>query len=112
MIISIIFAILGAVMLFFGARILITGKLGKYEDAKIAKYSKKGARVYRLMNVFLYMVVGVFMIAEAVIDFLQFQNILQNTLTLKIVLFAIVLVVIVVYLVVASKCKNMTDDEQ
>lgn len=111
MILSILFAVLGLVMIFFGARILFTGKLGKGEEAKIANYSNKGAKVYKLMNVLLYFVVGLFLIGECILDVLQMQKVIEDNFPIKIVLFAIILVMVVVYFVVASKCKNMTDDE-
>ena len=51
MIMSIAFGVLGIGLIIFGIKILLTGSLTKSEEAKIASYSKKGARTYKLLNV-------------------------------------------------------------
>ena len=51
MIMSIVFGVLGVGLIIFGIKILLTGTLTKSEEAKIASYSKKGARTYKLINV-------------------------------------------------------------
>ena len=38
-------------------------------------------------------------------------KVIEDNFPIKIVLFAIILIMVVIYFVVASKCKNMTDDE-
>ena len=111
MIMSIAFGVFGAVLIILGIKILLTGKLTKGEEAKIASYSKKGARTYKLLNVVLNIVVGLFLIGECIIDFLEFQKVLDDTFLIKAILFGVIIIMIVVYFIVASKCKKMTDDE-
>ena len=111
MILSIGFGVLGVGLIIFGIKILLTGALTKSEEAKIASYSKKGARTYKLINVVMYIVTGLFLIGEAIVDFLEFQKILNDTLWIKVVLFGVIIIMVVVYFIVASKCKKMTDDE-
>lgn len=111
MIMSIAFGVFGIGLIIFGIKILLTGTLTKGEEAKIASYSKKGARTYKLINVLMYIVVGLFLIGECILDVLQMQKVIEDNFPIKIVLFAIILVMVVIYFVVASKCKNMTDDE-
>lgn len=111
MIMSIGFGILGVGLIIFGIKILLTGKLTKGEEAKIASYSKKGARTYKLINVVLNIVVGLFLIGDAIVDFLEFRKVLDDTLWIKLILFGVIIIMVVVYFIVASKCKKMTDDE-
>ena len=111
MIMSIVFGVLGVGLIIFGIKILLTGALTKSEEAKIASYSKKGARTYKLINVVMYIVVGLFLIGECIIDFLEFQKVLDDTLWIKLILFGVIILMVVVYFIVASKCKKMTDDE-
>lgn len=111
MIMSIAFGVFGVGLIILGIKILLTGKLTKGEEAKIASYSKKGARTYKLLNVVLNIVVGLFLIGECIIDFLEFQKVLDDTFWIKAILFGVIILMIVVYFIVASKCKKMTDDE-
>ena len=111
MIMSIAFGILGVGLIILGIKILLTGKLTKGEEAKIASYSKKGARTYKLLNVVLNIVVGLFLIGEAIVDFLVFQKVLDDSFWIKAIMFGVIILLIVVYFIVASKCKKMTDDE-
>ena len=111
MIMSIAFGVFGIVLIILGIKILLTGKLTKGEEAKIASYSKKGARTYKLLNVVLNIVVGLFLIGECIIDFLEFQKVLDDTFWIKAILFGVIILMVVVYFIVASKCKKMTDDE-
>ena len=108
---SIGFGILGVGLIIFGIKILLTGTLTKSEEAKIASYSKKGARTYKLINVVMYIVAGLFLIGEAIVDFLEFQKILNDIFWIKAILFGAIIIMVVVYFIVASKCKKMTDDE-
>lgn len=111
MIMSIGFGILGVGLIIFGIKILLTGTLTKSEEAKIASYSKKGARTYKLINVVMYIVAGLFLIGEAIVDFLEFQKILNDIFWIKAIMFGAIIIMVVVYFIVASKCKKMTDDE-
>ena len=111
MIMSIAFGVFGIVLIILGIKILLTGKLTKGEEAKIASYSKKGARTYKLLNVVLNIVVGLFLIGEAIVDFLEFQKILNDIFWIKAIMFGVIIIMVVVYFIVASKCKKMTDDE-
>ena len=111
MIMSIAFGVLGIGLIIFGIKILLTGKLTKGEEAKIASYSKKGARTYKLLNVALNIIVGLFLIGECIIDILEFQKILDDPFWIKAILFGVIILMVVVYFIVASKCKKMTDDE-
>ena len=108
---SIAFGVLGVGLIILGIRILLTGKLTKGEEAKIASYSKKGARTYKLINVVLNIVVGLFLIGECIIDFLEFQKVLDDPFWIKAILFGVIILIVVIYFIVASKCKKMTDDE-
>ena len=110
MIMSIAFGVLGVGLIILGIKILLTGKLTKGEEAKIASYSKKGARTYKLLNVVLNIVVGLFLIGEAIVDFLVFQKVLDDTFWIKAILFGVIILIIVVYFIVSSKFKKMTDD--
>ena len=111
MIMSIAFGVLGIGLIIFGIKILLTGTLTKSEEAKIASYSKKGARAYKLINVVLNIVVGLFLIGECIVDFLEFQKIIGDAFGIKAIMFGVIIVMVVIYFIVASKCKNMTDDE-
>ena len=111
MIMSIGFGILGVGLIIFGIKILLTGKLTKGEEAKIASYSKKGARTYKLINVVMNIVVGLFLIGECIVDFLEHQKVIDDSFLLKAIMFGVIILIIVVYFIVASKCKKMTDDE-
>ena len=111
MIMSIAFGVFGIVLIILGIKILLTGKLTKGEEAKIASYSKKGARTYKLINVVLNIVVGLFLIGECIIDLLEFQKVLDDTFWIKAILYGVIILMVVVYFIVASKCKKMTDDE-
>ena len=111
MIMSIAFGVLGIGLIILGIKILLTGKLTKGEEAKIASYSKKGARTYKLLNVALNIIVGLFLIGECIIDILEFQKILDDPFWIKAILFGVIILMVVVYFIVASKCKKMTDNE-
>ena len=111
MIMSIAFGILGVGLIILGIKILLTGKLTKGEEAKIASYSKKGARTYKLINVVLNIVVGLFLIGECIVDFLEFQKVLDDAFGIKAIMFGVIIIIVIIYFVVASKCKKMTDDE-
>ena len=111
MIMSIAFGVLGIGLIIFVIKSLLTGKLTKGEEAKIASYSKKGARTYKLINVVLNIVVGLFLIGECIVDFLEFQKILNDSFLIKMIMFGVIIIMVVVYFIVASKCKKMTDDE-
>ena len=111
MIMSIAFGVFGVGLIIFGIKILLTGKLTKGEEAKIASYSKKGARTYKLINVVLNIVVGLFLIGECIIDFLEFQKVLDDAFGIKAIMFGVIIIIVIIYFVVASKCKKMTDDE-
>ncbi len=111
MIMSIAFGVFGIVLIILGIKILLTGKLTKGEEAKIASYSKKGARTYKLINVVLNIVVGLFLIGECIVDFLEFQKVLDDAFGIKAIMFGVIIIIVIIYFVVASKCKKMTDDE-
>ena len=108
---SIAFGVFGIVLIILGIKILLTGKLTKGEEAKIASYSKKGARTYKLINVVLNIVVGLFLIGECIVDFLEFQKVLDDAFGIKAIMFGVIIIIVIIYFVVASKCKKMTDDE-
>ena len=111
MIMSIAFGVFGVGLIIFGIKILLTGTLTKGEEAKIASYSKKGARTYKLINVVLNIVVGLFLIGECIIDLLEFQKVLDDAFGIKAIMFGVIIIIVIIYFVVASKCKKMTDDE-
>ena len=111
MIMSIAFGVFGIGLIIFGIKILLTGTLTKGEEAKIASYSKKGARTYKLINVVLNIVVGLFLIGECIVDFLEFQKVLDDAFGIKAIMFGVIIIIVIIYFVVASKCKKMTDDE-
>lgn len=111
MIMSIAFGVFGVGLIIFGIKILLTGTLTKGEEAKIASYSKKGARTYKLINVVLNIVVGLFLIGECIVDFLEFQKVLDDAFGIKAIMFGVIIIIVIIYFVVASKCKKMTDDE-
>lgn len=111
MIMSIAFGVFGVGLIILGIKILLTGKLTKGEEAKIASYSKKGARTYKLINVVLNIVVGLFLIGECIVDFLEFQKVLDDAFWIKAIMFGVIIIIVIIYFVVASKCKKMTDDE-
>ena len=111
MIMSIAFGVFGVGLIILGIKILLTGKLTKGEEAKIASYSKKGARTYKLINVVLNIVVGLFLIGECIVDFLEFQKVLDDAFGIKAIMFGVIIIIVIIYFVVASKCKKMTDDE-
>lgn len=111
MIMSIVFGVFGVVLIILGIKILLTGTLSKSEEAKIASYSKKGARTYKLINVVMDIVVGLFLIGECIVDFLEFQKIISDSFLIKAIMFGVIIVMLIVYFVVASQCKKMTDDE-
>ena len=111
MIMSIAFGVFGIVLIILGIKILLTGKLTKGEEAKIASYSKKSARTYKLINVVLNIVVGLFLIGECIVDFLEFQKVLDDAFGIKAIMFGVIIIIVIIYFVVASKCKKMTDDE-
>ena len=111
MIMSIAFGVFGIGLIIFGIKILLTGTLTKSEEAKIASYSKKGARAYKLINVVMYIVTGLFLIGDAIVDFLEYQKILNDGFWIKAILFGAIIIMVLVYFIVASKCKKMTDDE-
>ena len=111
MIMSIAFGVFGVGLIILGIKLLLTGKLTKGEEAKIASYSKKGARTYKLINVVLNIVVGLFLIGECIVDFLEFQKVLDDAFGIKAIMFGVIIIIVIIYFVVASKCKKMTDDE-
>lgn len=111
MIMSIAFGVFGVGLIILGIKILLTGTLTKGEEAKIASYSKKGARTYKLINVLMYIVVGLFLIGECIVDFLEFQKVLDDAFGIKAIMFGVIIIIVIIYFVVASKCKKMTDDE-
>ena len=111
MVMSIAFGVLGIVLIIFGIRILLTGRLTKGEEAKIASYSKKGARTYKLINVVMYVVVGLFLIGQSIVDLLKYQKVIDDNFWIKLIMFGFIVIMVVVYFIVASKCKKMTDDE-
>ena len=111
MVMSIVFGVLGVGLIIFGIKILLTGTLTKSEEAKIASYSKKGARTYKLINVVMYIVTGLFLIGECIADFLEFQKILNDVFWIKVTLFGAIILMVIIYFIVASKCKKMTDNE-
>ena len=111
MIMSIAFGVFGIVLIILGIKILLTGKLTKGEEAKIASYSKKGARTYKLINVVLNIVVGLFLIGECIVDFLEFQKVLDDAFGIKAIMFGVIIIIVIIYFVVASKGKKMTDAE-
>lgn len=111
MIQSIAFGILGFVLIILGIKVLLTGTLTKSEEAKIASYSQKGARTYKLINVVMDIVAGLFLIGECIVDFLEYQKIINDAFWLKAIMFGAIIIMVIIYFVVASKCKKMTDDE-
>ena len=108
---SIVFGVLGVGLIIFGIKILLTGTLTKSEEAKIASYSKKGARTYKLINVVMYIVVGLFLIGECIVDFLAIQKIINDSFLIKMIMFGVIFLMVIIYFIVASKCKKMTDNE-
>ena len=111
MIMSIAFGVFGVGLIIFGIKILLTGRLTKGEEAKIASYSKKGARTYKLINVVMYVVVGLFLIGQSIVDFLKYQKVIDDNFWIKLIMFGFIVIMVAVYFIVAAKCKKMTDDE-
>jgi phage shock protein PspC (stress-responsive transcriptional regulator) len=59
----------------------------------------------------MYIVTGLFLIGECIADFLEFQKILNDVFWIKVILFGAIILMVIVYFIVASKCKKMTDNE-
>ncbi|MBQ6387340.1 MAG: hypothetical protein IJH96_01810 [Ruminococcus sp.] len=106
---SIVMIALGIYTIFYGAKIIFTGKVSKKEEAKISAYSQKGARTYKLLNAGLSIVVGLCIIAQSIINILETQGILSDTFIYLMIPWVIILIAIVVYFIVAAQCKNMKD---
>lgn len=110
MIFSLVFAALGVFCIFYGLRILLTGKLSKSEEAKISSYSNKGARAYKLINAVISIVIGLCIFVESIIQILEVQKMLADTFIFKAVIWGVIIAMIIVYFVVAVRCKKMTDE--
>lgn len=111
MILTIIYALLGAYCIFTGVKTLITGKLSAGEEAKLVNYSKKGARTYKLLNVVFSFIAGLCVLGISILKLLEMQKILEDIFVYRMVLLGIVVVLVVVFFIMQSRCKKMTDDE-
>lgn len=111
MIFDIILAAVGLYSIFNGVKIIITGKLTAREEDRLKDYSKKGARTYKLVYSIVEIISGLLIIGLGVINILEAQNIMEETLLYRIILIGVILVLVGVLLFAKSKCKKMTDDE-
>ena len=111
MIFDIIIAVVGLYSIFNGVKILITGKLTAREEDRLKNFSKKGARTYKLVYSVVEIIAGLLIIGLGVMNILEAQKIMEDTLLYRIILIGVVLVLVGVLLFSKSKCKKMTDDE-
>lgn len=111
MLMAIVFAALGAYCIFYGTKLMVTGRLTAKEEERLSDFSKKGARIYKLVFAVLSIIAGLIMIGEGAVQYLEEQKILANALLVKIILFVFLIALVVVYFVTVSKCRNIPDDE-
>ncbi len=108
---SIVYAFMGVFAIFYGVKIFLTGKVSASEERKIADYSNKGARTYKLINAVLSILAGLCITGQGVLRVLENQKIVEDTFPFRVVIWGILIVMVIVYFIIAAKCKNMTDDE-
>lgn len=78
---------------------------------KIAGYSNKGARSFRLISAITYLIGGVLVIGFGVLELLVAQKILADEIIFKLLFLAVAILIVVVVLIANARCKKMTDDE-
>ncbi len=102
---------IGVYCIFSGVKTLLTGKLSASEEKKIAGYSNKGARSFRLISAVTYLIGGVLVIGFGVLELLVAQKILADEIIFKLLFLAVAILIVVVVLIANARCKKMTDDE-
>lgn len=108
---AIVSALIGIYCIFSGVRTILTGKVSASEEKQIAAYSQKGARSFRLVSAVSNIIGGLLVIGCAVVEFLEAQKIIPESIMYKIIFLAVVLIMVGVTFFAQAKCKKMTDDE-
>lgn len=107
MVFSIVYGLLGIYVIFTGFRTIMTGKLSASEEKRMAEFTEKAAKTYKLTNAVISILIGLLMIALAVIEILLDQKIIEGDKTVFTLIFlgsALILGLVVMF--VWFKCKK------
>ena len=108
----IISAILGVYMIFTGFRLIATGKLSAGEERGLANFTEKAKKTYKLTYSVISILVGLLMIAQAVIRILSEQKIMPEIPALRITIWCTMVALLVVLFIVWFKCKKDSKNDK
>ena len=112
MIFMIIYAVLGGFSIFSGIRIIVTGKLAGNEEKKLADFTEKSARTYKLVYSIFYIVIGLLFFGLGTVNLLESMHILEDTLPYTIGFIVAVLAIIGVLGLTWYKCKKESEKDE
>ena len=99
---QIMLGVLGIFGIGRGLVVLLTGKLGERETARLRNFSETGVRRYKLLSAFSNIVGGAIVVVASAIS--MFTQVDRNLY--RIVLLAILAVMVVAYVLIWNSCKN------
>ena len=111
MILGIITSILGVYCVFMGIKTILTGSLTINEEKRLEGFSKKGARIYKLLYAAMNIISGLIVISFGVLKILEEQKIIGDTLVYRIIILAVVVIMAIALVIAKMQCKKMSDDE-
>lgn len=104
---SIIYGVLGIYTIIMGFKIIATGKTSASEEKKLAAFTEKAAKTYKLTEAIINILFGLLMIGLSVIEILIDQKVMEgNKTTFTIIFLSIAAVLGIVLLIVWFKCKK------
>ncbi|MBE6819405.1 MAG: hypothetical protein E7517_09720 [Ruminococcaceae bacterium] len=103
----IIFVLCGGYAIFYGVKIIVTGSMGAKEEARLAAFSEKGAKTYKLVNSIFNILGGIVLIGLAILRFLEAKGTIAGLSVYRYIAIGVLVVLAVSLGITWLLCKKM-----
>ena len=103
----IVFALCGGYAIFYGVKIIVTGSMGAKEEARLAAFSEKGAKTYKLVNSIFNILGGIVLISLAALRFLEAKGTIAGLSVYRYIAIGVLVVLAVALGITWLLCKKM-----
>ena len=103
----IILLVCGGYAIFYGVKIIVTGSMGAREEARIAAFSEKGAKTYKLVNAIINFVAGIVLIGMAAIRFMGAKGMIADVSIYRYISIGVLVVLAAALGITWFLCKKM-----
>ncbi|MBR2590973.1 MAG: hypothetical protein IKE65_08625 [Clostridia bacterium] len=107
MVFPIMLVICGGYAIFYGVKTIVTGSMGAKEEARLAAFSEKGAKTYKLVNSIFNVLGGIILFALAAIRFLEAKGTIAGLPIYRYIAIGVLVVLAIALGVTWMLCKKM-----